>query len=440
MNAKRHTGACPKESIGQGITLRTVCDERDIERYAAFHTTYEKPLWGITCDYLLRYHPEMSYDDFLMVEDESTGELISTTCIIPWRCRFEDVTIEVAMLEMVLTHPEYRRRGYIRTQFNRLHQVIEDRSFDLTIILGIPYYYRQFGYAYAIDLLGADLLATQAVPDLHDDPQCPYKLRKAVANDVPILARLYEESMAAVQLHDCRDLDYWKFLLRQLQYPVQVVVGRRDGGIAGYVCIDKQSERKDTKVLESAVASRDVGMFILHQLKLKCEGNILLSWPQTGTLVRIGRSLGGIALPAKQWLLRIPDIAGLLTKIGPVLERRVAASAFAGFTANVCINLFHEAFMLHFKQGKLLKVEPIGFRDYSNNSDGGDICVPPEAFIRLVFGYRKLDEMQDAWPDICVKPEARYLVDVLFPKMTSYFCMPWKYYGPILTAKNNKED
>ena len=44
-------------------------------------------------------------------------------------------------------------------------------------------------------------------------------------------------------------------------------------------------------------------------------------------------------------------------------------------------------------------------------------------------GY--IDELRDAWPDIVVQRESRYLLPVLFPKMTSYFCMPWRYFGPL---------
>jgi hypothetical protein len=50
---------------------------------------------------------------------------------------------------------------------------------------------------------------------------------------------------------------------------------------------------------------------------------------------------------------------------------------------------------------------------------------PPEAFLRLVFGYRELAELRDAWPDIMIKPEVRHLVEVLFPGMLSYLHMPF---------------
>ena len=58
-------------------------------------------------------------------------------------------------------------------------------------------------------------------------------------------------------------------------------------------------------------------------------------------------------------------------------------------------------------------------------ADGGHLCIPPEAFVRLVFGYRSLEQLFDAWPDIIVKRAIRHLIDVLFPLMPSYLYTPY---------------
>jgi hypothetical protein len=58
-------------------------------------------------------------------------------------------------------------------------------------------------------------------------------------------------------------------------------------------------------------------------------------------------------------------------------------------------------------------------------ADGGDIQIPPEAFVRLVTGFRGLDDLSDAWPDILVKPPARPLVEVLFPRLAAYIYTPY---------------
>ena len=82
-----------------------------------------------------------------------------------------------------------------------------------------------------------------------------------------------------------------------------------------------------------------------------------------------------------------------------------------------------------FSGGRLACVKPLGFVDSSMGADGGDLCIPPEAFTRLVFGYRSLNQLFDAWPDITVKPECQRLFEVLFPKMNAYLYSTYSYFG-----------
>ena len=85
----------------------------------------------------------------------------------------------VAMLEMVATHPEYRHRGLVRAQIRRFHEVVRERGFDLSLIEGIPYYYRQYGYGYAIDHWACDSLPTRCILDRRDAQESPYRLHQA---------------------------------------------------------------------------------------------------------------------------------------------------------------------------------------------------------------------------------------------------------------------
>ena len=416
------------ENLSPELTLRTVRDERDIDRFAAFNTAINDATQGATCANLARYFPATRHDHFLFVEDTNTGEIVSTICLIPWRGTYETITLDVAMLEMVVTHPDYRQRGLVRTQIARFHQMVGERGFDLSIIEGIPYYYRQYGYAYATDHWRSDTLPVWQIPQPATDQPAPYGLRPATLDDIPTLTCLYQTNMAGLDLSTLRDADAWHYLLQWAAYPVRLVEDTRNQRAVGYVCT--LANGRGVRVIESGIADQAVGMAVLQQLKLESTGEIQLGWPQTNTLVQIGRSLGSTPVPGDQWLLRIRDVAAFLTKIGPVLEQRLAASACANLTADLCINLFRQTFVLQFADGKLHNVAAIGFVDASMGADGGDLCIPPDAFVRLVFGYRTLAELHDAWPDIVVKPASRYVIETLFPKRDTYFWMPYLYWGP----------
>ncbi len=418
-----------EQELGDGLVLRPVRDERDAERFAAFNAAVVDPREGAACRCLLHHHPETTYADYLLVEDTRTGEIASTTCLLPCRWRYEDITLDVAQLEMVATHPDYRRRGLVRAQVQRFHQVVQERGFDLAIIEGIPYYYRQFGYGYALDHWAADSLPSWLVPDAPEGAPSPYRLRRATAEGIGLLTHLYTEAMAGLDICALRAPEFWRYLLLGANYPVRIVEDSRDGRPAGYISTTRLAGG-GTDVHESGITSYEAAMAVLRELKAEAGGEIRLAWPQEGALVQLARSLGGAPLPHYQWLTRITDVAGLLNKLAPALERRVARSPFAGLTREVCLNLYRQAYTLHFQSGHL-RVAPAGFVDASMGADGGDIRLPPEAFVRLAFGYRTFEELWDAWPDSGARPESRGLVDVLFPRMKAYACLPHAYFGPL---------
>ncbi len=52
---------------------------------------------------------------------------------------------------------------------------------------------------------------------------------------------------------------------------------------------------------------------------------------------------------------------------------------------------------------------------------GGEaIRFPSLQFIPLVLGYRTMEELRAAYPDVSVAPAWRLLVDTLFPKVESF--------------------
>jgi hypothetical protein len=118
----------------------------------------------------------------------------------------------------------------------------------------------------------------------------------------------------------------------------------------------------------------------------------------------------------------------MLLKLAPVLAARLSASPHAGFTGDLMLNLFRQAYLLQFAAGELRQVSEMGFVDASMGADGGDLCIPPDAFVRLLLGYRTVEELFDAWPDMVVRPTRRHLWQTLWPKQSVYFWKPYMAY------------
>jgi hypothetical protein len=417
-----------EQQLENGLILRSPRDDRDIDRCAAFVSATVREISGITTERILRHFPTMKLDDFLFVEDERSGEVVSTTCLIPWECRFDQVVLNVAMLEVVATHPAYRKRGLIRTQIAAFHKAVATQGFDLSIIEGIPYYYRQFGYAYAVDHSVGEGLPSGRIPDLPHIT--PVRLRVATLDDIPHLARFYDTTFTTQDISTLRTEALWRYLLTAGERPLYMIEENGNGSVAGYLCAWRQPNG-DISISESGIPSAETALALLHLCKEATTGEIVTLWPRESTLAQVSRSLGSSRIPSHQWLLRITHPQNLLAKLAPLFEERLAESASAGFSGDLIINLFRQAYQMSFAEGHLLKVDSLGFVDASMGADGGDLCIPPDAFVRLLLGYRTLAQLPDAWPDIVIRSSRRHLLDTLFPQCRSCFSMPYFNFGHV---------
>jgi hypothetical protein len=424
------TNATPfEETLDNGLLFRTLRDENDIVRYVDFNTQYNNPNEGLNTNCLIRHFPGASYADYQLIEDQQSGEIVSTTCLIPWILDYEGISLRAGQLEQVLSRPDYRRHGLVKLQIRRFMQVVRERQLDVSFIWGIPFYYRQYGYTYCLDGNAFELLPTACIPDAPAGQPTLYSLRSATIADITPLTDIYNNARRPLQFSVLRSSEHWRYLLEWAQLPIQMVIDQRSGQALGYLATQKQTSSGSTHILESGLASQEVALAVLQLLKTQRGGDLKVCWPQNSTLARLARLFGSITQTAGQWLFHITDIAGFLTRIGPVLEKRLAVSDCAGITTILTVNLFRQAYCLYFTSGKLTGVESLGFVDSSMGADGGDLLIPPEAFVRLVFGYRGLDQLFDAWPDIVIKPTVRRLVEVLFPHMDSYLYSTYAYFG-----------
>lgn len=417
------------QQLGNNLVLRSLRDDADRERFAAFNAACNNPSEGATCTCLLHHYPGTTLEDYWIVEDTSTGEIVSSTCLIPWQCWFEGLDLRVAQLEMVLTHPVYRGKGLVRAQIQNFEQEILQRGYDLSIICGIPYYYRQFGYAYAIDMDRREELPGWRIPERSPGDSEPVRLRPATESDLPRLVDLYPAAVSGLGFYTQRSADFWRYLITAAQYPTDLVENAGNGEIRGYVSL-RRSEAQVT-CLECGLPEAADCLGLLQHLKPHAGKKVVIIGSSHTPMVRLAHSLGSHVVENPQWLLRFPDLQRFLVRIGPVLEARLAISPWHGLTTEIIVNLYRKAYRLRFAAGKLGGVDALGFIDASMGVDGGDLCIPPDAFVRLVTGYRILDRLFDAWPDIVVKPEVRDIIDTLFPAVKSYLYMPYHYMGDV---------
>ncbi|MEE8046280.1 MAG: GNAT family N-acetyltransferase [Dehalococcoidia bacterium] len=128
--------------------------------------------------------------DFTVVEDTSTGEIVSSICLMSQTWNIGGIDVPMGMPEIVGTHPDYRRRGLVRKQFDLMHEWSQERGHLFNTIMGIGNYYRQFEYEYAIDAWGGSGGAISTLESVSDTRKPPAKFtaRDAEPKDTGFIA------------------------------------------------------------------------------------------------------------------------------------------------------------------------------------------------------------------------------------------------------------
>ena len=212
------------KDLGAGLILRRSTSD-DADALAKFNASIhsddgpEKPderLDAWTRDLLTRPHPTFIPNDFTVVEETSTGRIISSMCLIPQTWTYEGIPFGVGRSELVGTLPEFRKRGLVRIQYEEIHKWCIERELVVQVITGIPYFYRKFGYEMALDLSGGYFGHETHVPRLKEDEAEPYRLRPATQADIPFLIEIYEQTQKRYPITCQRTPEIWRYELEGL--------------------------------------------------------------------------------------------------------------------------------------------------------------------------------------------------------------------------------
>ena len=435
--------------LGDGLVLRR-SSSADRERIAAFHAntllsaTEVPPLERIhywLLDMLGGEHPTGRAGDFLYVEETRTGRIVSSAGLFSATWTYDGIPVPVGQPDVVSTVPEYRRRGLVKAQFAEIHAWSERQGHLMQAIPGIPWYYRQFGYEYALNLEGGRLAYRANVPVLPEGETEPFTLRPLTEDDVPLLVKLYKQASARSLVAVPRDAAFWRFdaFGRHEKSGLasdHFVVVREDQPAApvGAVIVAKRlwGTRLGVRFLEIAPGTP---LFSVAPSLLRALDSLGLQ-----TAVHTGQDYDAIlfdlgarhplfdaiatALPREirpyAWYVRIPDLPRFLNAVAAALERRLAASQEAGWAGDLYLSFYRDGVRLHVERGR---ITVDGWRP--GHAEDGDALFPDLTFLKVLFGYRSLDDLQYAYPDCIVdSPAAQALLPILFPQRHSHIWDP----------------
>src|SRR5260221_9226770 len=217
------TAASPnyRSELGEGLIQRWSTPE-DTENIAqlcgmVFRDKEDEPLNAHAIDSVRRHmsgdFPLMGPGDYAVIEDtgKEGNPLVACTCLWRQEWEYEGIALGVGQPEFVVTHPDYRNRGLIRALFDMVHARSEAEGHLVQAITGISYFYRQFGYEYALELEGRRVTLISLIPKAREGESEPFTLREATVEDIPEIATLYNRRRASSIVSESISRKQWLY-------------------------------------------------------------------------------------------------------------------------------------------------------------------------------------------------------------------------------------
>lgn len=439
-----------RRDLGDGLVLRwsTVADTENIAQLASevFRDSADAPvnvpLANLIHMLMSDTHPVMGPGDVALVEDtrKQGNPLVACTCL--WRhvWEYEGIPFGIGRPEIVASDPDYRHKRLVRAIFELIHARSEAEGHLAQAITGIPYFYRLFGYEYALDLGGSYSTYISFIRQVTEGTAEPYMLRDATIEDIPLLQQLYDRRRASSIVSGVIDEAWWRFQMdiwstseSDETWHTQIIMDS-DGNPQGYFIIQNLRWGESLRILDLAFAEGANLPAILPSLlrALTRQGMQLPVSPSTTEPFStiefslgashpiydvLGKQLANVREAPYAWYVRVPHLPTFLRHIAPALERRLADSPVAGYSGELIVDLYRGGVRMVFDRGKLSTAEDWRRPVWAARSA---VRFPPLVFLQALFGYRSLDALRAAFPDVLVSDNTELLVKTLFPTRPSW--------------------
>jgi len=372
-----------------------------------------------TAHRLINYYPMFSLRDSIIVFDTIKNNVLAYLCLIRGVFVFNRIEIPFGQMEMVGTNPNFRHRGLIRELNHIYEELASEYNLPILIIHGIPYFYRQFKYEFALPSESSLVIALELIPPLKNGEFEPVTIEKV--NDRNLFESFLscrEKRNSFLDLYRKVDIEHWDYIYHGKLGEaggMDLYLLKKDGEFVG--CFYLEVFFKTIQIrelwLESVHYIPSILRFVMN-IARSFNFPLCVSRPAQESLVPYFERITETKFPIPYaFYVKIPSIKQLLILITPVLETRLAASEFKEITDSITLSCYTEGFTLNFENGKLKEVEQLK----KNELGESHIRIPPLIVYQLLLGYRTLNELEEIYPDVSVNALYKSFIQILFPKI-----------------------
>jgi len=390
--------------------------EEDYEAlYSVMDSAFgDEDVRGITKRFV-EHHPEINREHFFMVKHGDSA--VAGLLLIPQVWKIGGAEIKVAEMGCVGTDPVYRRKGVQCILNDEFDKYAAEQGFDLCVLAGIPYFYRQFGYQYAVELEYSTEIELAKIPDRESG----IRLEEFMNEHIMKADRLLRKAQEGYLVHSVRTEGVWEMQQEIGTYggePFQAASLYLRDRFVGYYRYVVDKEKGSFYIKELGI-DENVSVGDLAGVIKGHASGIGMTVLKTGLPHQDQVSKYLISLEAKTnrpyaWQVKTLDLTRFLTKLSLVLESRIEDSEFKGVSKDITLNFWKFAVSMKIEGGKIGSIEKVhGEKDRT-------IGLNPYAFIKLALGYKSRLELEEMYPDFRVRGEMGGLIDVMFPKQSGY--------------------
>jgi len=283
-------------------------------------------------------------------------------------------------------------------------------------MIGIPYFYRLFGYEYAIDIPRARALRESPSGAVVREPGSV--LREATTADIPSLVALQEAAQAPYDVAMPHPAERWRWLLAHEGSTTRVL--ERDGVVVASARTGPPDD--GLLVAEAAAVDTAASHDLLDALRALGEPLTIVHRP----LTMPGRAWADLLDPAgsdaTQYYARLERPELVLDALRPVLTARLHA---AGLGRDVVISTFGRHYRLPWTaDAGLGPVEVGGPLQAPGVAKGAGVA--PDRLPALLLGQLGIQGLARLYPDVYA-PDVEFF-GALFPPLTAdllTYYLPW---------------
>lgn len=374
-------------------------------------------------DHRLVVEGELGWDACAVVVDGD--RVVSTATLLDETVRIGDVVLPAGQVELVATDREYEGRGLVRALMGWAHDRSRERDHLLQVMIGIPYFYRLFGYEYAIDIPRARALlpdptgAPGAVAAPALSAGTAPTLRQATPDDIPALAALQDAAQAPYDVAMPHPAERWRWILAHEGSTTRVL--ERGGAV---VASARTSPPDDGMlVAEAAAVDESAADALLDALRGLGEPLTIVHRPRTVAGRAWEQHLEPAGSGASQYYARIERPELVLDALRPVLTARQRA---AGIGRPLLISTFGRHYRMPWTEEGGLGPVAVGGPMQAPGVEGG-AGVAPDHLPALLLGPYGMAGLQERYADVYADADLE-LFHAVFPPLAAdllTYYLPW---------------